>query len=56
LPDGLPTGQGNSAYGFNYGTGTNFFYDEGKDDLRDQLGMTIDDENGNPLEDAQPTL
>lgn len=51
LPDGLPTGQGNSAYGYNYGTASNFFYDEGSDDLRDDLGMTIDDENGNPLED-----
>lgn len=54
LPDGLPTGQGNSAYGYNYGTATNFFYDEGSDDLRDELGMTLGDENGNPLEDVQP--
>ena len=51
FPDGLPTGQGNSAYGYNYGTATNFFYDEGSNDLRNQLGITIDNENGNPLED-----
>lgn len=51
LPDGLPTGQGNSAYGYNYGVNNNFFYDEGKDALRDDLGAPMADEDGNALWD-----
>lgn len=54
LPSGLPTGQGNSSYGYGYsdgfGTRSNFFYDELADDLTDGLGDSIDDENGNALE------
>lgn len=53
LPDGLPTGQGNSAYSSRYGYGSNFFYDTTADDLKDDLGEILTDENGDPAEDQE---
>lgn len=53
LPDGLPTGSGNSAYS-GRGRGTaNFFYNTNTDDLKDDLGQTLTDENGDPMEDQE---
>jgi hypothetical protein len=56
LPDGLPTGQGNSAYSSRYGYGNNFFHDTTADDLKDDLGETLTDENGDPAEDQENLL